>query len=57
MEESERIRLEISSPEDRRIVAGILASNGYSVRMPKMKIATRRVTVLEFWKEMEDTIK
>ena len=44
----------IKNSEDRRLFAGILADNGYTVKMGKIKVGSQNKTTVEFWKNEEE---
>lgn len=47
-------QLLIASKEDRRQVMAILADNGYTVRLSKVKIGSTNKVVVEYWQEVEE---
>ena len=47
------IQLIIKNPDDRRAVAAILADNGYSVKLGKIKVGNQSKITVDFWKDEE----
>ena len=47
-------RLIIANKDDRRQVMAILADNGYTVRLGKIKVGKQNKTVVEFWIKEDD---
>lgn len=45
------MRIFIGNKEDRRLVMAVLADNGYTVRLGKVKIGNTVKTIVEAWKE------
>lgn len=41
----------IANPQDRRVICGILADNGYTVRLAKVKVGSQTKIVIEYWRE------
>jgi hypothetical protein len=49
------IQLFIGNKEDRRLVMAILADNGYTVRLGKVKVGKTSKIAVEAWKDEEKT--
>lgn len=47
----------IANKEDRRRVMAILADNGYTVRLGKIKVGNTSKIVVEFWREENENVK
>ena len=48
----ERSRLEVSKVEDRLTLVKILVLNGYTARIVTDKVDGKKVTFIEYWKEI-----
>ena len=46
-------KLVIKNPEDRRVMVSILADNGYSVKLGKIKVGNQSKITVDFWKDEE----
>lgn len=51
MNEKEVIQLDIRLEADKRVIAGILVENGYTVRKITASVGNRKKTILEAFKE------
>lgn len=51
------LQLFISNKEDRKQVMAILADNGYTVRLGKVKVGKTSKIVVEAWKDEEGEAK
>ena len=47
----ERIQLVIKNPDDRRQVVSVLADNGYSVKIDRVKVGNQTKSVVVVWKD------
>ena len=47
----EKMQLIIKNAEDRRAVVAILADNGYTVKIDRVKVGTQTKTVVIAWNE------
>ena len=47
-------QLLIVNKEDRRQVMAILADNGYTVRLSKVKIGSTNKVVVEYWRDNDE---
>lgn len=43
----------IKNPQDRRDMVAILADNGYSVKLGKVKVGNQSKITVDFWKDEE----
>ena len=44
----------IKNPQDRRDLVAILADNGYSVKLGRVKVGNTNKITVDFWKEDEE---
>lgn len=51
---AEKIQLIIKNPDDRRQVVAVLADNGYSVKIDRVKIGNQTKGVVVVWKGEAD---
>lgn len=51
---TERIQLAIKNQEDRRKIVAVLADNGYSVKIGRVKVGNQAKSVVIVWKEEAD---
>ena len=47
----EKIQLAIKNPEDRRKVVAVLADNGYSVKIDRVRVGNQIQSVVVVWKD------
>jgi hypothetical protein len=47
----EKMQLVIKNPEDRRSVVAVLADNGYSVKIDRVKVGSQMKGVVIVWKD------
>ena len=50
-------RLVIKNEEDRRAIVGILAVNGYSVKIERIKVGNVNKSVVTVWKDEDEEKK
>lgn len=48
---AEKLQLVIKNPEDRRKVVSVLADNGYSVKIDRVKVGNQNKSVVIVWKD------
>ena len=46
--------IKVGNEQDRRVIAGILVSNGYTVKITRIKVKNNTKVVLEVKEESED---